>query len=311
MAEPVEVFQPVSIPPASGPFALENDAEYASWSDRKLLETGRFRNTEAVEISDLGNPSDAEKSALARECHHTGMVFFRQAGRPIDAETARARLKAFANVFGLCDLESHRSAGGDGVVALEVTRAEHQRGYIPYTDKPLGWHTDGYYNYHGPQRMIRAMVLYCARAAETGGANSFLDHEIAYIRLRDQNPAHIDALMHPNAMTIPANQEADGSIRPDNTGPVFVIDPVTGSLAMRYTRRKRNIVWRDDDATHAAVAALERILDEDDHVITRRLEPGSGVLSNNVLHARSSFSDGDGAGRLFYRIRSYDRVAGT
>jgi hypothetical protein len=159
--------------------------------------------------------------------------------------------------------------------------------------------------------MIRAMVLYCARDAETGGANSFLDHEIAYIRLRDESPDHIEALMHPEAMIIPANNEPDGTVRPDNVGPVFVVDPATGALAMRYTRRKRNIIWRDDSATRAAVAALEHILDTDEHVISLRLEPGTGILSNNVLHARSGFVSRQGAGRLFYRVRSYNRITGT
>jgi hypothetical protein len=45
------------------------------------------------------------------------------------------------------------------------------------------------------------------------------------------------------------------------------------------------------------------------HCIT--LEPGMGVLCNNVLHERSGFVDDVAAPRLLYRARYYDRVAGT
>jgi hypothetical protein len=158
--------------------------------------------------------------------------------------------------------------------------------------------------------MIRAMLLHCVRSAGEGGENGLLDHEVVYIRLRDENPDYIAALMRPDVMTIPANTEPDGTIRAENTGPVFVIDPETGGLAMRYTARKRNIRWRDDAVTQAAQRALERVLREDPLVIRIKLAPGDGVISNNVLHDRIGFdtSNGVGPGRLVYRIRSYDAV---
>jgi len=45
-------------------------------------------------------------------------------------------------------------------------------------------------------------LLYCAQDATEGGENQLLDHEIAYILLRDADPRFIEALMHPAAMTI-------------------------------------------------------------------------------------------------------------
>jgi hypothetical protein len=158
--------------------------------------------------------------------------------------------------------------------------------------------------------MIRAMLLHCVRCANQGGENDLLDHEIAYIRLRDENPDFIAALMHPEAMTIPANEEADGKMRAENRGPVFVLDSDTGGLTMRYTARKRYIRWREDTATEAAVRALERVLSEDSLIMRVRLAPGEGVICNNVLHDRIGFETGLGSepGRLLYRIRSYDRV---
>ena len=227
-----------------------------------------------------------------------------------DAQGTRRALAAFARHFGLIRFERHRSAEADGIVALEVIAEGGRLGYIPYTNRPLGWHTDGYYNYEGPARMIRAMLLHCVRSASQGGDNSLFDHEIAYIRLRDENPDFIAALMHPEAMTIPANEEADGKMRAENSGPVFVLDPATGGLTMRYTARKRYIRWREDVTTEAAVRALERVLSEDPLIMRVRLAPGEGVICNNIMHDRIGFETGpsSGPGRLLYRIRSYDRV---
>ena len=80
---------------------------------------------------------------------------------------------------------------------------------------------------------------------------------------------------------------------------------------MRYTDRRRNIDWRDDPATTAAVDALREVLAAPDTPVMRlRLEPGWGVLCNNVLHTRTRFIDGD-TPRLLYRARYYERIADT
>ena len=243
-------------------------------------------------------------------CGRANMCLYRSRQLPGDAQETRRALAAFARHFGLIHLEAHRSAEGDGIVALETVAEGGRLGYIPYTNRPIGWHTDGYYNYEGPARMVRAMLLHSVRCASHGGENGLLDHTIAYIRLRDENPDFIAALMHPEAMTIPANEEENGKTRAENTGPVFVLAPDSGGLTMRYTARKRNIRWREDPATEAAVRALERVLSEDPLIMRVKLAPGEGVICNNVLHDRIGFETepGSGPGRLLYRIRSYDCV---
>ena len=134
----------------------------------------------------------------------------------------RHGLIAFAEAFGLVAVEDHRSAEADGIVSIEMVDEGGRLGYyIPYTDKPINWHTDGYYNYHGPGQAIRAMVLHCMRPADEGGVNRLLDPEIAYIRLRDSDPGFIEALMHPAAMTIPASVEANGRVRHGKPRPGF------------------------------------------------------------------------------------------
>jgi alpha-ketoglutarate-dependent taurine dioxygenase len=182
--------------------------------------------------------------------------------------------------------------------------------FIPYTSRPIGWHTDGYYN--PPDRRIRAMLLHCVRPAAEGGENTLLDHEIAYLRLRDEDPAHVRALMLPDALTIPAREDEDGVARPAETGPVFSLEPGSGALHMRYTARTKSIEWKRDGAIAAAVAALARVLaTPSPHHHRLTLEPGMGILCNNVLHERTGFVDDASAPRLLLRARYYDRVAET
>jgi alpha-ketoglutarate-dependent taurine dioxygenase len=300
--------QPVAA--SAGFFSLGDDQAYRRWRDAKLARYPRSPDALTVEVSALAAPTPAETEAVLGACRRANMCLYRSRQYLGDALATRRALGGFARHFGLSHFEAHRSADADGIVALEVVAEGGRHGYIPYTNRPIGWHTDGYYNYEGPGRMIRSMLLHCVRSASAGGANGFLDHEIAYIRLRDENPDFIAALMHPQAMTIPANEEADGKLRAENTGPVFILDPGTGALTMRYTARKRNIRWREDADTQAAVRALERLLSEDPLIMRLKLEPGDGVICNNVLHDRIGFeTDAEpGPGRLLYRIRSYDRI---
>jgi hypothetical protein len=210
--------------------------------------------------------------------------------------------------LGLLRLDHNRGADDDAITSLKVRSDDAHRGYIPYSNRPIAWHTDGYYN--PLDRQIRAMVLHCVHPAATGGANALLDHEIAYILLRDRNPEYIRALMHPQAMTIPANVVEGRELRAEQSGPVFSVQD-NGRLHMRYTDRKRNIVWRDDPLTTEAVACLKHIL----HGGSRwhfeaRLEAGWGLVANNVLHTRTRFEDNDRP-RLLYRARYYDRLSDT
>ena len=299
--------------PGGSVFSLEDDRAYLRWRDAKLAGYPRSPDELTVEVSALAAPTRAETETVLGACRRANMCLYRSRQHLGDAQGTRRALADFARHFGLTRFEAHRSADDDGIVALEVVAQGDRLGYIPYTNRAIGWHTDGYYNYEGPARMIRAMLLHCVHSASEGGANGLLDHEIAYIRLRDENPDFIAALMHPKAMTIPANEEADGKVRAQNTGPVFVLDADTGALTMRYTARKRNARWREDAATQAAVRALDCLLSEDPLIMRVKLEPGDGVICNNVLHDRIGFETGASSqpGRLLYRVRSYDRIRAT
>ena len=297
-------------PEWSAVLSLGDDRAYRSWREAKLSGYPRSAEEVTVEICDLAAPTPAETAAIIAACRRANMCIYRSVRDQQDIRATRGALAAFARHFGLSDFETHRSAEADGIVALEVAAEGGRLGYIPYTNRPIGWHTDGYYNYHGRARMVRAMLLHCVHSARQGGENGLLDHEIAYIRLRDEDPNYVAALMHPGAMSIPANEETDGTVRTENTGPVFAPDVDTGALTMRYTARKRNIRWREDATTQAAARTLEGVLNGDPLIMRVRLGPGDGVICNNVLHDRSRFDDGSHPepGRLLYRIRSYDRI---
>lgn len=285
-------------------------ASYRAWRDAKLASYPTSVAELRVKVADLASPTAAERSAIVERCRRCGMALYETTPSPRGDES-RARLRLFAASFGLGPLEDHRSADADGIVAIEVTDQGGKRGFIPYSNKPLNWHTDGYYN--APADAIRAMILHCVRPAGSGGENALLDPEIVYIRLRDHNPAFAEALMHPEAMSIPESVEEDGSTRPVSTGPVFAFDAPDGRLTMRYTARARNVVWRDDPDTRAAVAYLDKLLAQEQEplILKHTLAAGEGLICNNVLHTRTGFENAAGAARLLLRGRYSRRIAGT
>lgn len=299
--------QPLTDPRPS-PFAPENEASYRRWRDWKLAGYPLEVTALVVEVGDPRRLEPAEAEEMARICRKTNMVIYRsRLGRLADKGIPR---KLGAR-FGLNRLDSNLLADEDSITSLEVVPGKSGRGYIPYSNRRLLWHTDGYYN--PDAHRVRAFVLHCVQPAADGGENALLDPEIAYLRLRDANPDHVRALMAPDVMTIPPNAEA-GAERPASVGPVFAIDSAGGNLHMRYTARTRSIVWKDDAATRAAVQALEQLLaDGSPYVFRHRLAAGEGLLCNNVLHNRTAFVDDvdTNARRLLYRARYHDRIAGT
>jgi len=227
----------------------------------------------------------------------------------VDDVMDKAAVRALGRQLGLRHLDSNLCADDDGITALRVVEAPREGEYIPYTNKRLNWHTDGYYN--RPDRQVRGVILHCVRPAAVGGENAFIDHEMAYIQLRDENPEYIRALMQPDVMTVPPNILKGREIRGEQRGPVFSVD-ADGHLHMRYSARARNIVWKDDATTKDAAECLLNLFQGDSGYIFRhRLKAVEGLVSNNVLHCRAEFNHDSvvGEGRLLYRARYFDRVA--
>jgi hypothetical protein len=289
---------------SASPFDLANDDAYRAWRGRKLATHPRSLAELVVEVADPRALTFVERAAIVSRCSTANMAIY--AGRCGD-DPDKDIPRLLGRQLGLVTLDGNYLADEDAITPIAVADAGTRSAYIPYTTRPIKWHTDGYYN--TPERQVRGMVLHCVRPAASGGENALMDHEIAYILLRDAAPEHIRALMQPDAMTIPAREEEGEVARGDQSGPVFSVD-ASGFLHMRYTARTRSIVWKDDAATRAAVRALEDILASDSPYIFRgRLESGMGLVCNNVLHDRSAFTETPGQKRLYYRARYYERVS--
>lgn len=289
---------------APSPFHPGDAAAYQNWRNRKLAGYPERLEELLMEVRDPRVLTPAEGEAIRARCARANMaIYASNCGADSDKDIPRL----LARQFGLIRLDRNWLADDDGITPLAVAGGGDRGEYIPYTNRPIKWHTDGYYN--PPERSIRAMVLHCVSPAVSGGENALLDHEIAYLLLRDENPEFIRALMEPDAMTIPARAGEDGVARPAQSGPVFSVDPASGALHMRYTARTHSILWKHDPAVVAAVKFLEQLLAGDSPFIFRgRLESGMGLICNNVLHDRSGFAETETQRRLLYRARYYDRI---
>jgi hypothetical protein len=299
--------QPAAWIPPDSPFHLENVEGYSKWRDAKLARFPASVDALRVELQDLEDPTAAERTALVEHLRRANLAVYR-CERPVDRES----IARFGEALGLHRLDEHLCTEEDGISELRVSEGESKGDYIPYTNRPLSWHCDGYYN--TAEQTIRAMLLHCVAEAAEGGENALLDHELLYITLRDESPEHVSALMHPETLSIPANLKNGREIRPERTGPVFSVDPASGALHMRYTARTRNVHWREDERTRAAAARITQLLESDALPVFRlRLRPGEGIVCNNVLHNRTGFRDDPASGRqrLVYRGRFFERVAET
>jgi alpha-ketoglutarate-dependent taurine dioxygenase len=287
------------------PFDLNNTSGYLEWRERKLARAITSTGDLIVEINNPRALTPAEHAALLDRCRRSNMAIYASRAENID-ENAVHQL---GQQFGLNRLDANWLASEQGITRITVCADDELRqAFIPYTDRAIKWHTDGYYN--APDQQVRSLLLHCAQSAAKGGENRLMDHEIAYLMLRDANCEFIRALSAPDAMTIPERIDEQGIARPAQTGPVFSLDPTSGDLHMRYTARTRSITWKQDAITLAAVAMLEKLLASDSpHIHHARLENGMGLVCNNVLHDRAAFTDNPNARRLLFRARYLDRIA--
>lgn len=277
------------------PFDLYDADAYAAWRDERLATRPASLADLVVEVGDIAALTAAEHGAILERVRRCGMAVY-AGGREHQAPSV---LRAFCAGFGLRQVDANPLAV-DGVTVLRVHGEGQRARYIPYTNRAISWHTDGYYN--PPDAAVRGLLLHCNAPAAEGGTNHLMDPELVYIALRDEDPGHIAALMRPEALTIPGNDD-DGLARPPVSGPVFFV-AADGSLGMRYTARARNAIWAD--AALPASVALRRILDT--APLAHRLEAGQGLICNNVVHTRDGFREDPAAPREMCRIRFHDRI---
>lgn len=296
----------------SGPdinmFDLNDDSAYQNWRAHKLAAQPTSSAGLIVPIVDPYHLDPIEIAALIRLIRASNMAIY-DLGRT--GHAGKDFVRKLGRIFGLERLDGNPLSDDDDISSIAVKPRHENAVYIPYTDRPISWHSDGYYN--EDSRQVRAFILHCVQPAANGGENRLFDPDLAYIHLRDENPDYIRALMGPDVMTIPANEVNDFITRPAISGPVFRVH-ADGALHMRFTARKRHVIWSDDILVRQAADCLLALLDSDSRFITRhRLKAGQGLIANNVLHNRSVFHHQPGAetSRLLYRARYYDRIRDT
>ncbi len=293
---------------------IDDPARYRRWRAQKLERVQRCLHKPVVEIQ---NPAQLEPRELSEIGEWVGAMNF--ALYRIDGKAAfghHALIKLCRQV-GLDRLVANPFADASGVSEIRVAEDARQRAYIPYSNRALNWHTDGYYN--PPQERIHGFAMHTVRPAAEGGENRLLDHEVLYLLLRDRDPALAACLFEHDVMTIPPG--AHGASRPAYTGPVFSI--TERRLHLGFTLRQRHIHWKPSRPVQAALAEIRAILDDENnpHILTRRFAAGEGIISNNVLHNRTAFVEdafADAAenrqpppGRLVLRARFYDSIGIT
>lgn len=296
------------------PFQLNTNTDdsnhYKEWRASKLQHALDYlkqdTNTLFIEINDADNPSIMDIENILTACERNSFCLYRVNNNTSDNKKS---IHTLATHLGLSRLDNNICADEDNLTTITNTTHQGQHEYIPYSTKRLSWHTDGYYN--SPEQNINAMLLHCSKPAKEGGESYFMDHEIAYILLRDESPAYIDALMQADAMTIPANILNGKVIRKAQTGPVFSINNL-GQLHMRYSARKRNIEWKQTAPILEAIDFLEKLLNsESEFIIKHTLKAGEGLICRNILHRRTSFVDYNETTkkRLLYRGRYFDTIS--
>ncbi len=177
------------------PFLLENRDAYLQWRDAKLANYPGTIGDIMVEVADPKQLTRVELDAMYDVLERANMVIYISPCRGEDREIP----KRLGEQFGLKRLNNNYMADDDGITELRINDAGDHPKYIPYTNRPINWHTDGYYN----SEQIHGLLLHCVRPAAKGGDSALIDHEMAYLLLRDKSEALLAALMAPGVMTIP------------------------------------------------------------------------------------------------------------
>tara|TARA_B100001564_G_scaffold351542_1_gene357556 strand:+ start:79 stop:927 length:849 start_codon:yes stop_codon:yes gene_type:complete len=277
---------------------LSNTTEnYKRWKEKKLESFTKNLDDLTVQINSPNAISKHEKFRVINLLTNHNIVFFH-----IDkiVNTDKLSIKNFADQIGLGNYELDSQSDNDGLTEIKDTQDKDKLSeYVPYTNKELNWHTDGYYT--DQNNSVLAWMLFCKVAAENGGTNKYLDHEIAYILFNDKSDKLKDLMQH-DACCIPTNILTN---RKEVYNPVFMFRDE--KLQMKFTMREKNIIW-NKKSVQAINILKSIIMESSDYHIIKKLEPGNGVVTNNVIHMRTAFTNSKNKNRLLYRLRSKKRV---
>jgi hypothetical protein len=109
-------------------------------------------------------------------------------------------------------------------------------------------------------------------------------------------------LMLSNTYRIPKN-ELSGREAVDS--PIFSF--INNKLHMKFSMREKNIIW-NNKSKEAANNLKDIIKNAERYHITHKFLEGQGVITNNIIHMRTSFTNLEKKNRLLYRLRSKQRM---
>lgn len=277
------------------PFILENETEYKNWRQTKLELYPLNINKFSIPL-DINNFQKRDLDLIKFNMNKYNFALYN-----FKTELTNNELENFCTMLDLNNSISNLFSDSKNISDIKDHKDtnNNQIGeYIPYTNKPLNWHTDGYY--YPLDNSVKSFLLHCVNPAHRGGENLLLDHEILYILIRDHNPSYIKILMENNIMGIPRNKNNAEST--NINGPVFFIDDEY-SLNMRFTSRQQNIVWKKSDIIDKIKKFIFSFVESDTKYITKiLLKKNQGYIANNILHKREKFFDNKNK-RLLKRIR--------
>ena len=279
----------------------EFEKQYPYWRDEKLKNATTNIDDCFVEIKNPQKITKNERGKIIELCKNNNFVLI----QILKQNDYAQNILSINKQLGLIENDKHLYIGNDNLANISVSKNKTQNEFIPYTDKKLNWHTDGYYN--DCAHRVRSFTLFCNNPAKIGGKNHWLDIEILYILLRERSPDIIKYLSLIDAMTIPAHIKDNEILRAESTNAIFLIDKKTSSLYMRYTQRKKNIIF--NPLSIESINELDEVLSiNSPYHFSFKMESGQGIITNNVIHTRDSFENDVNNPRSMLRGRYFARI---
>ena len=268
--------------------------DFIEWSAKKDLNIPSNINDLKVSISDINHVSKTEISQIKQKLTKFNCCIY-ASGTDLDDNS---KIMRFAQSLGMRTFDSH-NIDDSAISTISADKNKNNMRYIPYTNKGLNWHTDGYYD----SKPIFSWLLHCIEPALSGGENFLLDHELAireYILKYDD----IIYLTNNETFSIPTDEVAKREI---TSNYVCDMNNEYKKLHMNFSMRKENIIVNKD--SESAMSKLIKIIKEDckKYHLTYKLSKSEGIVSNNILHGRNAFKDGR-VMRKILRIRSHERL---
>ena len=160
----------------NSPYLLANEDAYQAWRSCKLENRRQSSPLRVFALNAQGLLTESQLADARKQVEAHNFIIFETP----NTDFSKHEFVALNRQFGLHDLDTNLGADADKVTALHVVAEADQRAqYIPYTNRAMNWHTDGYYNPHA--RRINAFSLYCVNQSVRGGGNFLFDHEMMYL----------------------------------------------------------------------------------------------------------------------------------